>query len=158
MAHEPSRPVGAEPKHPLQLKGAYALLARHDQVRRHKPLVQRNVRALHYGADAHGEFISTARTVVPARPHGLAAKLRDRSQLTTKRANWAIRPARGFKEFAGFIFVSEGRIGKIAHGFILDLEHAIDFHFSQGHSCRGDHIARAVIRATPNVPLPSLVS
>src|SRR5580700_2001026 len=119
--------------------------------------MHRDMATLHNCSDAHGELILATRTVVPTRPHGLAAKVRDRSQLTTKRANWAIRPARGFKEFAGFIFVSEGRIGKIAHGFILDLEHAIDFHFSQGHSCRGDHIARAVIRATPNVPLPSLV-
>jgi hypothetical protein len=53
--------------------------------------------------------------MVPARPHGVPAELRNRVHLDAERAHWAIRPARSFEEFAGFFFVGKGWIGKIAH-------------------------------------------
>jgi hypothetical protein len=85
-------------------------------MRRHKPFMHRDMRAFHYGAGADRELVLAARTKKPARPHALAAEWINRLVLATERADGPTRPTRGLQKFAGFSFVSEGRIGQVAHG------------------------------------------
>lgn len=116
MAHEPRGLVG-DPEHAGELKRAHALLARNDQMRSEKPLVKWDMAALIERTDAHREFFAALIAEVPARSHRLAAESLDRLHLAAERANRTFRPARGFQKFAGFVFVSKGRVGQIAgHG------------------------------------------
>src|SRR5262249_21000220 len=114
VAHEPSAFV-RDAKHPADLKRRNSLLARNNQMRRHQPLVQRNMRALIKRADAHRELVAAIRAMKPTGTHRLAFEALDRFHLAAERANGAIWPARCLKEFAGFIFVREGWIGHVGH-------------------------------------------
>src|SRR5579863_4890132 len=116
MAHEP-RALVCDPKQPVDLMGANALLARYHQVHRRQPLVQRDMRPLKQRADAHRELFTAIRAEVPSRTHRFAAKRLHGFHLTAVRAEGTIWPARGFKEIAGLIFVAESRVGQIAHNW-----------------------------------------
>ena len=110
VRHEPSRLVG-DAEHAVQLVGADALLARHEQVHCQQPLVQRNLAALEHGADGDGELLAAIVALDDAladrafglRLDGLATLRREPLGIdrTAVRANRTVRPTQGFQMLAG---------------------------------------------------------
>jgi hypothetical protein len=101
----------------MDLMGADALLAAAQQVRRQKPLVQRNVRTLVDGADGDRELALAGVAVVEAGLARLAADGTGALDLTAMRAVPAVGPARGLQILASLRLVGENRVGEIgAHG------------------------------------------
>src|SRR5262252_7439846 len=68
MAHRPSRPVGAETHHAVDLKRAHSFLAGQHQMDDAEPLTQGLIRVLEDRADQRREPITLRRTVVALPP------------------------------------------------------------------------------------------
>src|SRR5256885_11556991 len=68
LAHEPSRLIGGETAHALDLLGRDTLLARCHQVEHQRPLGERAVAAFHDAIDAHGELVPAVVDVIAVRP------------------------------------------------------------------------------------------
>ena len=116
MRHEPRRFVG-DAKHAVQLVCRNAFLGRTHEVRRQKPLMQRDMGALVKRTDAHGELLAAGIAVMPAGTHGLALEGRHSFELAAIGAEHAIGPALLFEVVAGCVFVVKDRIGEIAHDY-----------------------------------------
>jgi len=86
-----------------------------------KPLMQRNVRALHHRASAARELVAA----VVAQEHAglrLPAHAANGERSAMRASNGAIRPARGLDMLAGGVFVMEAGFGKANHWNLLWFE------------------------------------
>jgi hypothetical protein len=111
VAHEPSRAIGAEAEHPLQLERAHAFLAGGHDVGRHEPLMERDMRAAENSFAADRELVAA----IVAQKHtslGFAAHAMDVDG-TAKRAVHAVRPAIGFHMGRGLGFIVKNRVGEV---------------------------------------------
>src|SRR4051812_1670970 len=99
-----------------------------------------DMRALHDGADAHGEFLAALVAPVPARPHRLATERRDSIECPAMRAVRPIRPTYRLERYArGVIIVvaGMGKSGWKGHGgYLLAIEGSRSPPLSQGDNCR----------------------
>src|SRR5262249_35122518 len=92
--------------------GAHSLLGRAEQVDRHEPLIERDVRVSKNRSHGYGELL----TASAALPHAFAncllgTRLRLKAisviQFAAMRANRAFGPTLLFQKFAGFVGVAE---------------------------------------------------
>jgi hypothetical protein len=111
VSHEP-RGLVADAKRPVQLMGGNAFLAGSHQVEGLQPLMQSNVRPLHYGFHRDGEVFPAALfgAAIYASALGLIGAVND----AAVRANRAIRPKDAFQHRPGGLVVLEVRFGKKA--------------------------------------------
>src|ERR1700733_1315664 len=116
MRHEPSALV-RDSEHPMKLMGAHTFFASAQEMKREKPLVQRNMAVFHDGSDGDGELFATAAALVQALPGVRLGFLVLYVGLepvgfakgSAMRANGAFRPALGFQKLTRFVGIGEVR-------------------------------------------------
>src|SRR5581483_552985 len=116
MAHEPRRFVG-DRQHPVHLMRRNALLARVHQMKGQNPLMKRNMRTLHDGADRNCEVLTASVALKQTRTVAFAIKALNGFlvRIAAMRADRAFRPAQALHVGAGGILVMENLVGEL-HG------------------------------------------
>ena len=99
----------------VQFPGRHPFLGRGHQMHRNQPLVERNLRAMHGGANGDGELQSTLTTLVQAPPVRLTMQRLDLGliKVATMRADHPVRPTLTLKPLSGFIDVGEAWIVQV---------------------------------------------
>lgn len=129
VAHVPSRPVGAEPHHPVNLQRANAFLARQHQVDDAEPLPERLIGVLKdRAADMREAVVGPGRGASVAEPVPFHRAVRFDVRVTTARADDELGPAMFSQIEAAGILIREGR-------FPLADRHLMDrfWLFGSGH-------------------------
>ena len=106
MRHEPCR-LDGDPKHAVQLVAADALLAGAQQGDRLEPHPQGDMAVLEDGADLDGVGLAAVPALVDADPGRLALQLGGAIQLSTARANGAVRPQMGLDPLVCLLLIPE---------------------------------------------------
>jgi hypothetical protein len=98
----------------VQLVRAHARLAGRHQLSRQHPLVQRDMRPLHDGADRDCEGLPAVLALVNAGPGALALQLGDAvADGPAARADGAVRPEQAFEVLTRGVLVVEDRVGDV---------------------------------------------